>query len=247
MKNIDFLPPEMLRQNEVRSLRWWWIGVCIAFAFFIATAAALQWMRLHEVKRELARIEPLCEEARTHEKSIAQLGQQLSSESDVANLLAFLGHPWPRSRILADLIAALPPELQTTEIKLTEQPLTNAKSSAVAPTQVLSADQKPTLPPAIEDFRMLWKRSSDLQTVAEVKGVTQVLVPLHKYVSDLSNSPLIESAKIESLEEVTDRGKSEMRFTVRVVIFPAFSFPGGPTQKNGSKAPDALARAGAAP
>jgi hypothetical protein len=233
VKNVDFLPPELLRQNEVRILRWWWLGVCVAFALFIGLTTAFQYSRKQKVLAELARLEPLIREAKSNEQLLAAHQKALNRENQFANLFAFVDHDWPRSQVLSELLGPFPDAMQLQELTLqTVEQLAPRPATTVGVTQVL-ADETATAPqdPAAADLEQLRQFAEKTRIVLLLQGTTRDVTQLHQYVARLAGSPLLESAKLEALDAAQDRPAGELKFNIRIQVRAPYGVPGGPQKK----------------
>jgi Tfp pilus assembly protein PilN len=233
MKTIDFLPPELRNRNEVRSLRLWWLCVGLAFSGFVVATATMQFLRKRDVQRHLARIDTLCQNARQQEARVVELSHELSRASQTADLIAFLEHPWPRSRILCDALTPLPESVTLTELALHMRgPAMAARPAAARVNQVVTQEAENTLEPAEADLKTLRNQCETASTVLELRGTTENVPELHQYVARLNGLPLFQTVKLEGLEALEEpKGKNRLQFTMHIRLQPAYGLAGGPSEQ----------------
>lgn len=227
MKNIDFLP-EIYTQNRVqRRAQAWWCMAAAAFAAVVLLAASTQWLIRRGIERELVKIEPQYEEAIKRQSQLKSVRQEIERAEEVANLYAYLSHPWPRSQLLASAIRPLPDSLRLTEITISQEVMPTAPSITPAASSGNQAADGPS--PARSDLTLLRTECDGRQTVISMVGTTTTLSELHAYVDHLGKSPLIEAAHVQAVETVAaGSGAGEPRFHLHVAVRPGYGQDGGP-------------------
>ncbi|MEX2025811.1 MAG: hypothetical protein WEH44_00900, partial [Pirellulaceae bacterium] len=228
MKNIDFLP-EIYTQNRVqRRAQAWWCLVAAAFAVIVLLAASTQWMIRHELEQELAELEPKYAEALKRQLQLQAVRQETERAEDVADLYAYLSHPWPRSQLLAGVIRPLPASVRLTEITITHEAL--PAGPPLTPTSSSSSGTKELPSPAGADLAALRTECDGRQTILSVVGTATTLSELHDYVDQLGKSPLIAAAHLKGVETAAAGSSAgEARFHLYVAVRPGYGQVGGPS------------------
>ena len=230
MKNIDFLPEIYKQQRVQRRARRWWCTVAGIFAVAVLGAAFSQWMIRRSIQRELTQVEPKYAEALRRETELQLVRQEISRAEEVANLYAYLAHPWPRTQLLAAIVRPLPESIRLSEVTiafetLPQGPIINPASSATSSGG--NANETPS--PARADLAQLRSECDGRQVVLSLTGTATVLSELHAYVDQLGKSPLIAAAHLKGVESSgTGKAAGESRFHIHVVVRPGYGQPGGP-------------------
>jgi hypothetical protein len=239
MKNIDFLP-EIYRQQRVqRRARRWWCTVAGIFAVAVLSAAFSQWMIRRGIQHELAQVEPKYAEALQREAELQLVRQEIMRAEEVASLYAYLGHPWPRTQLLAGIVGPLPDSIRLSEVTiafetLPQGPIIHPASSATSP----GGNAKLTPSPASQDLAQLRNECDGRQVILSITGTATVLTELHAYLDQLGKSPLIAAAHLKGVES-SGAGKAtgESRFHSHVVVRPGYGQDGGPPVEPAAPAP----------
>lgn len=249
MKNIDFLPERYREQGAVDRAKYWQIGLVCAIGCAIAVAAFYQAASWRHVDAQLAAIEPMYQDAQAKTQRLAELNQRLVRDGALAELYAYLGHPWPRTRLLAALAEALPAELSLVEIRLVRDQ-SQATSTGFVREQPpgSAANGAPATPPppgAAEDLARLRAECDAAPLVLLVSGETENASALHDYLARLKLTQLFERAEVTSISTRPREGSSGnealAEFHVRLVIRPGHGQAGGPAAPVDATTTDAAA------
>ncbi len=228
MKNIDFLPQELIWQSEARAQRYWWLVVGCGLTTLMAFGIGLQSYQIWKVRDELARVQPLSQQATELEQQVATAQAELAQANRHATLLAQLESDWPRTVILGQILPGIPPRTQLADLQIRfEAAAVNVPSAGTE--VVVSGDQATAQDPlqtALDTFRT---RAASRRLILEMSGTTREPGGLHRYVSELPSRTLVASAKLQTLEALPQSTYAEQKFTIRVEIRPSFGLPGGPT------------------
>jgi hypothetical protein len=225
MKNIDFLPDIYRQQRVQRSARRWWCLVAGIFAVALLAAASSQWALRSSLQRELAHVEPKYAEALQRDVQLQMVRQEIVRAEEVANLYAYLAHPWPRTQLLAAVIRPLPASIELSEITIGFEtlppgaPLTPASGRGAA---------KEVPSPAAKDLATVRQECDARQATLSITGTALLLGDLHAYVDQLGKSPLIAAAHLKGVESSSSAKIGEARFHIHVVVRPGYGQPGGP-------------------
>ena len=227
MKSIDFLP-EIYTQNRVqRRAQAWWCLIGAAFAVVVLLAASMQWMIRYGIERELALIAPKYAEALKRQNELHAIRQEIEEAEEVADLYAYLSHPWPRSQLLAAVIRPLPESVRLTEIIVTHEAL--PVGPPITPASSASSGTKELPSSAAADLTLLRAECDGRQTVLILVGTATTLSELHAYVDRLGRSPLIAAAHLKGVETAAvGISAGEARFHLHVAVRPGYGQEGGP-------------------
>jgi Tfp pilus assembly protein PilN len=222
MKTIDFLP-EIYRQREaLRRARLWWGIVVVIFSTAIgASALAQAWLR-RGLYQQLDALAPEYAAAQTQVQDLAGMQVQIMRAGHEASLYTFLESPWPRTQLLAEIVAPLPEAVRLTQIHLAEEEL--ARTAIRAGPRNMKAEEeaaaRATGPE--KDLAKLQEETDRRQTTIEVNGTTADVSRLHDYVADIGRSPLVAAASLKSLETAAGGQRSQTRFTLRILVRPGY-------------------------
>lgn len=230
MKNIDFLPEIYRQRGELRRARVWWGAVVVIFGTAIGLAAGAQFWLRHNIKRQLAELEPQFVQAQAQSRELSSLNAQITKAGRAAGLFTFLEAPWPRTQVLAELIRPLPKSVQLTRIQIGEEEVLRA---AQAPGSARrrnrqQEDEGPRLSPIEQDLLQLRTDAERRQTFVDLEGQTQDVAELHAYVAEVGRSALFASAQIRSLEATPgEKLPLQTNFSVRAIVRPGYAVLGG--------------------
>ncbi|MBM3999712.1 MAG: hypothetical protein FJ297_09275 [Planctomycetes bacterium] len=230
MKEIDFLPPELVEQGEARLQRWWWLVVCLAFGSFVSSTGVLQAVRKRAVRAELAGVDAQCRAASQLNQQLAHTRTRLDRADLHAALVASLERDWPRTVVLHDVLSGFPNKTQLIAVHLrAESKPTTASAPSTGAVQVVSGDAPdPNAPKDTlrEDYDRFIERAASRRIVLEMTGVTAQPASLHTYVGQLAARPLVASAVLRTLDTLASDATGAMQFVIEVEIQPAFGLPG---------------------
>lgn len=224
MNDIDFLPAEYRRQNLRRQSQPWRIVVIMAFVALLAGAGYSQRLRSGRVEAELQAIEPQYEQAIEYQERFSELQARLQPVRASAELIAYLRHPWPRTQLLAAVTGPLPEEITLDQLSIRRA----AQAKAAVKRETEDEIDTESLPPAARDLDSLRKQYDGSRTVIAIQGRARTSTPVHAYLSQLAQHPLIVKAELESMENV-DRGEiNTFEFQATLLVRPGYGQPGGP-------------------
>jgi len=238
--DIDFLPAEYRQQHAQRKRKVWQVLIVALFAGLIGLGIFSEHLRRQKLEAELAVSEQLRQEATKQNDDLAELQARLQTAQADADLFTYLGHPWPRTRILDALLAPLPEEITFRELAI----------EVVAPPGQLpaarrsGADQKAEqealakLPPAAQDLKQLREDFDPKQTVITLVGATTDSGQLHAYIGRLNRADLFQKAEVDRIEKSTSDPEAMETFSATIIVRPGYAQPGGPTASNQNRPPD---------
>lgn len=228
---IDFLPESYrLQHSERRSLAGRLIVVGCAIAL-IAAASWSQWHARRQIANELARAEGHYEQAAMQSDGLLSLQSQLDAAKARAELLTYLRHPWPTTRVLAVLFEPLPESATLESVSLRRQ---RASGSAATRRDPLPGETPETAAPTSPAeasrnvLRELRQQYDERLTTVSLAGRTLDSAELHEYLAELDRLAMVARAQLRSLESVDAGGGEAFRFSVDVELVPGYGQQGGP-------------------
>jgi hypothetical protein len=225
MHTIDFLPEHYRERRKQGRVRWWWALVVCLFGGVVVLTSSLQWVNVHRIKVELARLEMQVAVARQLDQQLLDLEAKVTAVSHHSNLYTFLQHPWPRTQILAAVVQPLPAELQLSSIRIAETLIARPVATA-AP----EAGQEAAPPPhaAVADLQQLHDTHEAQRVVVILDGTTQEVEHLHKYLDALGQHPLIAEARLNTLETRKLETHSLVVFQLQLTVKSGHGLSDGP-------------------
>jgi len=236
MKTIDFLPTRY-HENDVRrqAILWRWI-LMLSFGGVIGAATLGQLAIKRGVRADLDKLRAQHRAAAETKEQVAALEKELKQVEEVAELYIYLRHPWPRTQLLAQVTKGLPESVVIAELEISHR-ARGAGANQPRPGPPDSAEQATDISPAKRDLQGLRGANDERPTFIHITGTAKDPVALNAYVASLSESPLLQSAKLTSLE-VVNAGLEEQsprtnvatsRFEVIISVLPGYGLPGGPS------------------
>jgi len=230
MHDIDFLPAEYRQQHALRRRQPWRILAVGAVAAGVGLASLAQHWHRRSVEAELAAIQPQHDLAVLQNEQLAAMQSQLLTARASAELFTYLRHPWPRTQILAEVLAPLPAEVTLNRLAITRQASTERR-----PTQRRSrAEQQAAesaeaaLPAATRDLKRLRAEVDPAQTVVAISGETTDSAALHRYLGSLEKSDLFSKVELSDVETSEADPTRSLRFSTVLIVRPGHGQPGGP-------------------
>lgn len=228
MQNIDFLPTDY-RSVRLQRTNWYWCVVVVGLLGLpFSVVTVYQYQIDVGIETELAKIEPEYLDAIEAMKHLQELQKQAKETNANADLVAYLGHRYPASRILATVFEPLPDSVTLDELLVQSEPFASAPSPSGltrrrAKIRAEAVEEKPQGPLALVDLEELRSKHSAMRIVITLSGKTRRSDMLHKYVSELGQSDLIAKAEVRSIETASEKPGSKTgwrlsEFTVRIVL-----------------------------
>ncbi len=230
MSEIDFLPLEYHQQSADRRQQPWRAVVVMAFAVVLGAAALLDYQRRHRLRADLEAIRPQYEKAVAQMDRLADLQSQVRSARAESDLYTYLRYPWPRTQILAALLAPLPDDVVVEQLKIQQE----APRSHVPSGPQRKSDPKAEeaelakLPAAARDLKRLRAEFDRAETVVVLSGQCRESAALHRYLGELGKNDLFRKVQLRSFETVKSERGSALRFVAVVLVRPGYGQPGGP-------------------
>ncbi len=231
MQDIDFLPYQYHQKHVRRQSQPWRIIVVVAFALLLVAGALSQRHRKLQAEEELAAVEPPYAVAVKQNDRLAGLQSELQAKRIDAELFTYLRHPWPRTQLVAALLAPLPEEITLQVLQITrERPQTQGtvlRRSRSETQAEEAADAK--LAPAARDLKRLRGEFDEMVTVVVISGTTRESAALHRYLGELGGHSLFVKAELDSIESVETAGVETSEFRATLLVRPGYGLPDGPT------------------
>ena len=229
---VDFLPASFREAGQNRKVRFWRVILVAVFALLIAPPSVYQHKVRRDVEGRIAALAPQCDLHETRTQRLTELERKLKDLESEADLYAYLRHPWPRTRIVANVLAPLPREITLQQLRIARETAAPEPSGPVSGRDRRRGREEKTdldkLPPAERGLAQLRERYDTSHTVAFVSGTTTEPVFLHRYLSALGKDPLFVRAELLTME--TDKTGEEIksRFRAKVVLRQGYGQPRGP-------------------
>ena len=205
----------------------------LVFAIFggvIAAAAAFQLVSRRNVALQTTEIEPAHATARATIATLGQLQTDLQDLKAKAQLLVYLRHRWPTTRVLAAVARPVCDNVTLTHLRITRDSPDFGRNSATTRNEGGEGgnglDQQPPAAPAVVDLAALREQDETRRTVALVTGTADDIASLHRYVARLDASDLFEKAELLGIEHLdTPDSPQSSQFNVRVIVRPGYGQP----------------------
>jgi Tfp pilus assembly protein PilN len=226
MHELDFLPVEY-RQQQTR--RQWFskrIAVVVLFIGLMLLARGTQMYHGSQARKALAALGPQCEQAQRQSNQLSALQEQLQTAEARAELHTYLRHPWPRSRLLAAIIAPLPKEVIFQELRMTREGNPNPDGTDRRPGASAEEPAAAKVSPAGLDLKWLRDNCDRTRTVIRISGSSGTSAALYQYLGCLAKDDLFAKADLVSIDEGQGAG---MHFNALIVVRPGYGQPGGPS------------------
>ena len=230
MKSIDFLPEVYRQRQELRRNRIWWGIVMLIFSVAIGSTAAAQRYLRRSIQAEIDDLAPQFDEAQKQVHRLAQLQAENRTAGELAGLVTYLEQPWPRTRLLAEVVGPLPEAVGLRELFVTEdevaRPSEEDPSGPRRRNRPSEQQQMAKMSGALSDLETLRRIHDYRRPVIEISGTVADVAILHDYVARLGRSPLVTRAQIKSLESPpTVTLEQPTQFTLRLLFRPSHGQP----------------------
>jgi len=231
MQDLDFLPAQYRQKHAQRQSQPWRIMIALIFAGLLATAAFSQHVHRLHVEEELATITITYDLALSQADKLSELQTELQSARATAELYTYLRHPWPRTQLLAALVAPMPDEVTLGQLHISHEmrqdPVrTDRRSRSKAKAEEEEIEK---LPPAVRDLKRLRDQFDKMETLVQISGTTSESAALYRYLSELGNDRLFDKAGLDSIENVEGESGPSLRFDATLIVRPGYGQPHGPS------------------
>jgi Tfp pilus assembly protein PilN len=227
MADIDFLPAKYREASAHRKTQCWRLIVVASFAGLIVAAAVGQYGIRLSLERDAQLVREQHAVAMAETQRLAKLELELKPLRAEAELWTFLRRPWPKTRILASLIAELPDAVTLSKLEVRAEH--GNQTPMVIPTG--GPNDKPNdaqAAPAERDLRRLREEGDSVQLVVLLEGTTTESIAVHSYLANLAAVGIFSRAELTSMESDGKEHQQNSQFRARLVVHPAYGDRGGP-------------------
>ncbi len=229
MQDIDFLPAQYRQRRISRRRQSWRLIVLCGTGALVLLLFAGQRYRLAVLQSELAAIGPQYELVSLQNEQLVQLQSQLSKARSTAELVTYLNHPWPRTRILEELLAPLPDEVTFTRVEITRQKASGpTRRQQTRGEREAEETENAALPPATRDLVQLRSETEDAPLLVTLAGTTGDSAALHRYLGALERSDMFTRVELSAMESAEVDSSETLRFSAELTVRPGYGQPGGP-------------------
>jgi hypothetical protein len=213
----------------------WGAVVVLVYAALLCTSGYLQRSTAQRLGKDVAAANEQRAVVTAQTAKLASLQKELKAAQARAGLVAYLGHPWPRTQIVAAVVRPVFEGLTLSELRVQrlDSPQAVNRSAAVRPRAVPSgAEAKPDERSAAErDFERVREACDATQVIVTLKGTAEDVSLVHMYLGSLGKDTLFSRVDLMNIDgqEAQRQGGSGCRFTARLVVRPGYGQPGGPT------------------
>jgi Tfp pilus assembly protein PilN len=218
LRQIDFLPDRFRNAKVKRHASVWRLALAVMFAAMLSAAAIYQWHLLRQARYELARVDQQHQSATALTKRLAEVQQQLVPLDKVAQLLAYLNSPWPKSQLVAAALADVPDSVVLHRLEIDFAKANEEPSTSLAANPETAAPAT-TGPSADRDFERLKQTYDRGRWMISVAGASSSLSELHVYLAKLEQQPLFATVELVSIEAAA-AGTNQSKFVVRIFVKP---------------------------
>lgn len=231
MKDIDFLPAQYRQKYVRRQWQPWRVVVAAAVAVLLVAGVFSQRDRKKQAEEELAAILRQYDLAVRQNRRLAETWTELGSVRNTAELFTYLRHPWPRTQLLAAVLAPLPEGISIEELQITHETRQDRTLPERRPRaeNVIEGEQLKALPPAVRDLTRLREEFDKVRTVVLISGTTADTAALHRYLGELGGASLFSRAELDSLTAAENQPAGTLQYRATLVVRPGYGQPGGPT------------------
>jgi Tfp pilus assembly protein PilN len=226
MQDIDFLPADFKRRRTNRHGRSWRVAIGAAAIGLLMVVAVGQSHARRQIEERLALTEPERQLMDAQQSQLTELRRQLAETEAQAELLAYVGHPWPRTQLLAAALRSLPDSIVFQRISIAGASV--AGQSVRRQRGDETEDDLATLEPALRDLRLLRAECDSAEVSVTLEGTTTDGIALHRYLDRLNDVPLLDKVELQSLESTGDDTVTRFRFEARLTVRPGYGQPNGP-------------------
>ncbi len=220
MHDIDFLPIEYRVANSQRRTHMWRVVVvAMGLGCLIAGASYDQFQR-NLLKSQLTAAQKRYQSGQLLGQKIARLESQLFAEQDEAALYAYLEHPWPRSRIIAEIVKPLPKDiyLERLTIEYRAGPKAVTRRDSVRAPKAPATEETKSARPAREDLDLLRGQYDEQDLIVTISGLIDDEASLHNYLARLELSEWFTSAELDDIQRDERDGLQYSRFRVELTV-----------------------------
>ncbi len=230
MQDIDFLPQRYRDAHAQRTRKVWGLVVVLLYAGLLCTSGYLQRSGQSRLKRDLAAANEQRTMVTAQAARLSAVQTELKQAEARANLIVYLRHPWPRTQIVAAVVAPISPGLSLDELRVQRSEITQVVRQRTAP--VATSETKPdSRCPAERDLEQLRDTCDGNSVTVTLKGTADEVSLVHMYLGRIGKDPLFSCVDLMNIDgqDAQRQGTTGCRFTARLVVRPGYGQPQGPT------------------
>jgi hypothetical protein len=221
---LDFLPVQYRQRGVKRRTYTWRVTVAGIFAAVFVLVAILQQHHHQQVRNELADTETRYGEAVAHNAKFAKVQAQLQQHRHSAELLTYLRHPWPRTPVIAAVVAPITEGITLTDLQISHETISRLAPSmptAIAETKTAAVVDRPTR--TANDLKRLVAEHSSRQDFVLLTGYAVDAGVLHEYLARLGTDSLFSKIDLRSIEHApaetaTASPRAAVHFSARAIL-----------------------------
>lgn len=223
MKKIDFLPDRYHNRRVLRQKRWWRLLVLCLFGISLSITAFSQSRIEHRLHIKVREIDTAYQQALSAKIALDDLQACLDEEEDCARVYAFLKKSWPKTRIVAALVADIPETVKLKELELYE---TGGDDREFQGAPLLDAENRErSLQVTLGNLE---NRESRAMLRIRVEGITTNVHELHDFIRALNRQRLLADCELASLNSLTDAALESMSsFSIKGHVVVCYAEVGG--------------------
>jgi hypothetical protein len=230
MVEIDFLPAEYHQQYSRRHSKPWQIVAVWSCLGLVTILIIGQIIHRQFMECELVELAPAYDSAMTQNQRLADLRKQLQQLETECELITYMRHPWPRSRLLSALMSGLPEEITLQQLHIAlEADISAGSADRKSPVSAqLTGDQQKTCTPAEWDLQTLQGQCDGKRTVIILTGSTTDSAAVPHFLNEILSDPLFLKAELGSVSSVGESSAKAIQFRAKLVVRPGYSQTRGP-------------------
>lgn len=236
MKPIEFLPPEYRHKQALHRAKLWWLTIAVLFGTGIGLTAITQYGLRLQLQQQVAQFDREFQIATVRRAELEATQKRLQDADHEVALYTYLRHPWPKSQILAAIVAPLPSGIRLTEFHTSQEVGIPGSTSNVNTTTVSVDANMAAVGNSFElDMKALRAASDAHPLYLTIQGTATTSDELHAYVAQLHKHRLFSKVELQSVEaQRISTGPSLTQFQIQVQLLPGLGQPGGPHEQTTS-------------
>ncbi len=220
---IDFLPAKYRQRGVNRRTYAWRFAVAVVFAGLFVVTAVLQQRHHQQVRTELAEIQANYDQSVAYNATFAKVQRDIQAHRHSAELLTFLRHPWPRTGVIAAVLAPLGDGIKLTDIQISHETSNRGIApSATLPEATIAPTDKSSR--RASDLKRLLSEHAGRQGFVMLTGDAVDATVLHEYLAHVGANPLISKIDLRSIEHARSGNPEQatptatIHFVVRAIL-----------------------------
>ena len=198
----------------MRQSRLWLIVVAVVFIAMLGGSIYAQRTRKARAEAELAAIEPQYQQAVDQNLRLAETQARLNKARDVARLYTYLRHPWPRTQLLAAVVAPLPEGVTLDELQITREAAQDVAASERHSKKESETKAKDVekMPPAARDLCSSAMRPIARRPWCSCSARPTTAMPCITTSAQLGTCDLFDKAELDWLDTAENSHDGTLQF-----------------------------------